>query len=934
MKRCANRLLPGMLAAVVVTSASVAAALAAPGVPETKRLANGMPVIVLEDHTLPLVSVSLWVHAGSKDEIETSAGYAHFLEHLVQRGTDTTGPFEYQRLAHRWGGAVSVRANYDRTSITATGVSSALEPMVDAVAGMALRAKLGDKEIDQELGMLSQEVHNYYDEPSSVAFLESMRAAFPNHPYRFPPLGSLKTIGTLKHDPLAAFYKNLYVPNNMALVLAGDLDPARARELAERAFGKAPASATLPGKPRPLTGFAGHDDKEKPLEVNEPWTTLTFVGPGYRHPDRPAFEILARFLGEAGGSPIAHALARDRTGSSAQVTFYRLEDAGVLYVGTIPASPETSYAAATTALGEITALKKSGLKDDEVKAQVQRFLKEERQKAERLDGLSESMGEAALFGGVRYYWDLPDVYGRLTAADVNRVAAKYLVAENLRIVVIVPKKSGPLAEAEKTRFHAALDALGGMAKDAPPPGFEARLYVGDDAARVHDAAWGDPRDARAPRPPVKFPIDGGPTLVVQEDHRRSLAAVSLQLPAGSADDPPGKEGLAYLAGRVLSPAPTLPAQGEAVRSGGRLVLLPDIQVSRDLTEVRFLASPADLRPALSALAVSILKPVVSDAEFDALRTGTREALERAGNDPSFVSLDLFREKVYAGHPYAHASVGTASGLAAVTRADIETFLKTSLRPDGAVLAVAGDVDPEEIRRMFADLFGSWRNPDPGPSRKEKRPAPSAAPADAAASPASEAPAAGEPKRAAGIRSTAGEFTRLLTSSQSSVLIGVPGVAISDPDFDDLRLLGAGLTILAFEDIVFKRRAAFSATAIPEALRQGGSFALAVVVQTSRRDEAMFDLQRLMRSLAVSTLEQKDVDDFARVETGREATGLQGVLALASALSYRSVNGLGALSAQNGLWSRSAPPPDHVKDLAARYLKPESWIVIQVGPLSP
>src|SRR5437667_276303 len=197
---------------------------AAPGVPETRTLPNGLRIVILEDHTLPLVSVSLWTHAGSKDEIETSAGYAHFLEHLVQRGTDTAGPFEYQRLAHRWGGAVSVRANYDRTSITATGVSSALEPMEDAVAGMALRAKLED---------------------------------------------------------------------------------------------------------------------------NEPWTPLTFVGPGYRNPDRPAFEILARFLGEAGGSPVARALVRDRTGTTAQVVFYRLEDAGLLYVGMIPASPEMSYAAAT-----------------------------------------------------------------------------------------------------------------------------------------------------------------------------------------------------------------------------------------------------------------------------------------------------------------------------------------------------------------------------------------------------------------------------------------------------------------------------------------------------------------------------------------------------------------------------------------------------------
>jgi hypothetical protein len=90
----------------------------------------------------------------------------------------------------------------------------------------------------------------------------------------------------------------------------------------------------------------------------------------------------------------------------------------------------------------------------------------------------------------------------------------------------------------------------------------------------------------------------------------------------------------------------------------------------------------------------------------------------------------------------------------------------------------------------------------------------------------------------------------------------------------------------------------------------------------------------MRRLALDTLDQKDVDDFARVETGREAAGLQGVLALASALSYREVNGLGALGLQKGLWSRPGNTPGHLKDLAARYLKPESWIVVKAGPSPP
>jgi hypothetical protein len=147
----------------------------------------------------------------------------------------------------------------------------------------------------------------------------------------------------------------------------------------------------------------------------------------------------------------------------------------------------------------------------------------------------------------------------------------------------------------------------------------------------------------------------------------------------------------------------------------------------------------------------------------------------------------------------------------------------------------------------------------------------------------------------------------------------------------VRLLGAALTVLSFEDMVFGRRAAFSATAVPEALRDGGALAIAVIAQHTRRDEAVFDVQRLMRRLALEGLEQKEVDDFARVEAGREASGMQGVLALASALAYRETASVAASGKDPGPAAGSSP--DRLKEMAARFLRPESWIVVKVGPPS-
>src|SRR6185295_19361424 len=102
---------------------------------------------------------------------------------------------------------------------------------------------------------------------------------------------------------------------------------------------------------------------------------------------------------------------------------------------------------------------------------------------------AERLGEAALFGGTRYYWDRPDVLGRLTAAELNRVAAKYLVPENCRLMVLVPKGTPDLPEESKAAFHKVFDTLKGP-DNAGPPGLDATLYPPSESAKVDALAWG------------------------------------------------------------------------------------------------------------------------------------------------------------------------------------------------------------------------------------------------------------------------------------------------------------------------------------------------------------------------------------------------------------------------------------------------------------
>jgi zinc protease len=903
-----------LLSIPVCLAASLAAASLSPAhaaLPESRTLDNGLRVVVFEDHAVPLAAVSLWVGSGSKDEVEASAGYAHFLEHLIQRGTEDTPAFEFTRRAQRWGGALSVRASYDRTTLTTSGVPDALDDMLQAVASLAFRATIKDKEVDQELGTLSQEIRTYYDRPSSVALLESMRAAFPTHPYRHPTLGNYKTVGRLKAEPLLAFYRNMYVPGNMVLVVSGDFDAKSAGAKIQAAFGSVPKSAGLRVQSTPQNAFPGHSDVEKRLEISESWTTFAFVGPGYRHPDRVAFEALASELADA-SSPLYGSVVKDQAGSVSQISFYGLEDAGLLYVAINPSTPELSYPAAASVMRSLVAFKKTGFTDPAAKDLSAALLRDAWQRASHLIDRSEALGEAVLFGGLRYAWDRPVLLRGLTAADLNRVAAKYLVPENMRLVVLVPKATGEFPDEGKKAFH---DALDGLASPAPPgpSGLDATLYGPGDSARLTADAWGDPKADSRVKAPAKTVLKNGFTLVTLEDHRFPTAALSLHIAPGSGGDPGGREGRAGLGLRLLATRTAAALREIAPDVARRRSLVPEAQATRDFLEVRAAGDPADILAAVEAVSRA-LQGSSSPDDLGRVRQAALATLARGEDLPDAVGIDLFHEKVYSGHPYSYRPDGKSGGLQAITDDDMKAFATSALRPDHVVLAVAGDIDGGALSKQADRLFAAWK-PATAPRKTDK--------GDAAS-------LSGGPATA---HAVTGDFTRQSTAPQSHAVVGVAAVPLLDPAFQEVRWLGAAVTLRAFEELVFKRRSVFSVVSIPEGFAEGGALAFEAVEAHARRGEALFELQRLMRALALSEVPETDRRDLGRMLAGRESAAAEGAQAMASLLAYREAAGLHAESWRADLEPRT-PPADRLKSAAERLFQPERFISVGVGPPSP
>jgi zinc protease len=432
-----------------------------------------------------------------------------------------------------------------------------------------------------------------------------------------------------------------------------------------------------------------------------------------------------------------------------------------------------------------------------------------------------------------------------------------------------------------------------------------------------------------------------------------LAAVSVHLKGGSASDEPGKEGRAGLLLRILG---TRTAQALRDRPAGpdkRPTLLPEAQTGRDLLELRFAGDPSDVAPGLEAMAKS-LRDGVAGADLERVRQAALQNLSRADQRADVVGLDLFHEKVYAGHPYAQRPDGTTAGVQAVTSADLQALAATLLDPAACVVAVAGDVDAADIGRTVDKLFGPWKGtggkrPEVKPAATERAAAPKTPgspeaakpqpPADApgASGSAGEgevAPAPEAPVFPATAGAQPGEYTRQIATPQSLAIVGVPAVPLQDPDFDVVRTLGAAVTLFGFEDMVFTRRAAFGVSGSPEGYRDGGALVFTATAQHARRGEALFELQRLMRRLAVEDLGDADRRDLARMQAGRAAAAAQGTQALASLLAYREASGLDPLAWRRDVTAGDAPSAVALRSLAEKLFQTERSVRVVVGPPSP
>ena len=409
-------------------------------------LENGLKVVLLEDHSTPIVHTELWYHVGSKNEKKGRTGFAHLFEHMMFKGSRNVEPEGHPSRISQVGGQSNASTNEDATIFWETAPAQYL-PMVlwleaDRMASLRIdeRAFATEREVVKEERRMRVE-NQPYGKLNEILYAQ----AFTTHPYKHPTIGSMADLEAASIADVRDFFATYYVPENATLVLVGDFESKEALDLVKRYLGRVPKSSRsvprdIPAEPPQVKERRVRVEENVPLPAVVVAHHITFDG----HPDSYPLHIASKVLSDGQSSRIYRKLVYEQQlALAAYGQGNIIEDPNLFYAVAIVQRGRTTEEVTNALIAELDRLRSQPISEAELQQAKNQFARDyilsresNRDKAQQLahaavihDDITTADGEF-------------DVFMNMTAADVQRVAQKYFTPENRLVITLMPKGSG------------------------------------------------------------------------------------------------------------------------------------------------------------------------------------------------------------------------------------------------------------------------------------------------------------------------------------------------------------------------------------------------------------------------------------------------------------------------------------------------------------
>jgi zinc protease len=658
-------------------------------IPEIKYekfvLPNGLTLLVHEDHKAPIVAVNLWYHVGSKNEKLGRTGFAHLFEHLMFNGSEHYNDDYFKPLEKVGATDLNGTTNFDRTNYFQNVPTPALDLVLFLESDRMghLLGAIDQARLDEQRGVVQNEKRQGENQPYGKAFINIVENTYPRgHPYSWSVIGSMEDLSAAALDDVREWFKTYYGPNNAVIVIAGDIDPATARQKVEKYFGAIPPSPPIAKQDKWIAKMTGThrqilQDRVPQARIYKIWNVAEWGSP-----EADYLSLAASVLAEGKSSRFYKRLVYDeRIATDVQAFVFQKEIGSQFFIQARP-QPGGDLAAVERAIDEELA---RFIREGPTPAELQRVKTQFRANfirgAERIGGFG---GKSDILATNMVYAGNPDHYRTTLARIANATAAQLRSAARDWL-------SDGVYALEVHPFP-QVQASGGQV----------------DRSKLPETA---------PPPASKFPtiatatLSNGLKVYLAQRSDVPLVNFNLMVDAGYAADHQGILGTASLAMNMVDEGTktrtALQISDALQRYGAQLGTGSNV----DMSTVFLSTLKEKMDSSLVLFADVVLNPSFPQSDFDRLMKLQLAQIQREKVTPFQMALRVFPLLVYgSGHAYGIplTGSGTEESVSKLRRDDLVQFHRTWFKPNNASLIVVGATTLAEITPKLERLFGAWR----------------------------------------------------------------------------------------------------------------------------------------------------------------------------------------------------------------------------------
>lgn len=870
-----------------------------------RMLENGLKAIVIPSRQSPIVVCDLSYPVGSFDDPPGLTGLAHFVEHMLFKGTKRFPKGRIDRLVAESAGHSNAESSEDSTRYWFAFPSESWEIALEIEADRMRGAQFERPEVDLERRVIREERARELDTPQGRLDQALFAQMYVRHPYRNPIVGWPEDLGRISARDLRAFYREHYRPEGAVMVIAGDVEPRRTLDRVSQVMGSVPRGE-IERRRRVVDEPPQVGRREFVIEDAESGArgVLAWRTAARGHDDAAALDVLADLL--CGGRQArlwARLVETERLATWVDAQCSPCWRDGQFMIQIEGPSATNLADAQGRILDELRDLASRGPTRGEIDRARRRLDASRRWERQDPMNLAAAVGSAALWGDFRAWQRDYHAALAVTADDVARAAARHLVDSNLTIgwsrrpdrrrsPIAVPALILKASSSRRARFET--EPRAGLAP-IPRPEKTREPQIEHGAARP--APW-------LMRKAKRVLLENGMTLIHEPWEGAGVVAFELHVDAGQTWE--AKPGLAWLTGRMLE-------EGTRKRTGLELsALIENVggTIEFGSTGAQARVRREDLELAVELMAEGVLEPSFPADPLAWIKRRIAADLRHDLEDPAFRADSRFRGLVYGSHPLGRDPRGGPRRLGRLTRGDLIEHHARYFTPERAILVAVGDFDPGSLARLVAARFGGW--------------APGGAPEQAPRSP--------RPRPACvRLHDHAGEQTHLV--------MGHLGVSRGHPDFDVLvvldHILGSGPGVCDRLSRVVRDELGL-AYAVGGGMTDSadvfpGLFRIYAGVAPADAPRAVKAILEQIHEIHAGRFLDDEVEQARRFVAGSWLFDLQGVEPRADRLLELARHGLDLDEPGRRGLELEGVTPDRVREAARAHMHPERIVRVEVGP---